>query len=213
MRFLKAAVALMLTRAAFAQHPVAEIKVEGNQQVAAAAVVRACGLRKGQIVSRADLDAAAQRLADTGFFSSVSYGYDPKTTGGVTGYAVTFHVTEETARTPIELDIPGQDAEHLWQQLKSADALIDRQMPNNDRASAYYKRAIEEVLRKSNYTEEIVLKNEADLQTHRMLVVCRPARLPRISAIRFEGNAAIADSALQAAMAKVAMGQECTERD
>jgi outer membrane protein assembly factor BamA len=86
-------------------------------------------------------------------------------------------------------------------------------MPNNDRASAYYKRAIEAVLRKSNHPEEIVMKNEADLQTHKMAIVCRPANLPKIAAIRFEGNAAIAEGGLQAAMAKVAMGRDYSERD
>jgi outer membrane protein assembly factor BamA len=202
----------MLTPLALAQHPVVEIKVAGNARLAAA-VIAASGLSVGQIVARAQLDAAAQKLADTGFFASVSYRYDPKPVGGVTGYALTFQVSEQEARTPVELDIPGLDAERLWQQLKSADALLDRQMPNNDRASAYYKRAIEATLRKLNYTEEIVMKTEADLHTGKMVVICRPAHLPKIAAIRFEGNAAIADAALQAAMAKVAMGQDYSERD
>src|ERR1039457_2692799 len=213
MRSLRVAVALRLTPLALAQHPVAQIKVAGNARLAATAVIAASGLRVGQIVTRAQLDAAAQKLADTGVFASVSYRYDPKAAGGVTGYALTLQVTEEAARTPVELDIPGQDAERLWQQLKSADALIDRQMPNNERASAYYKRAIEAVLRKSNHPEEIVMKNEADLQTHKMAIVCRPANLPKIAAIRFEGNAAIAEGGLQTAMAKVAMGQDYSERD
>src|ERR1017187_2874783 len=213
MRSLHVAVALMLTPLALAQHPVAQIKVAGNARLAATAVIAASGLRVGQIVTRAQLDAAAQKLADTGFFASVSYRYDPKAAGGVTGYALTLQVTEEAARTPVELDIPGQDAERLWQQLKSADALIDRQMPNNERASAYYKRAIEAVLRKSNHPEEIVMKTEADLPTGKTWVAFRPAHLPKVAAIRFEGNAAIAGSALQAALAKVAMSQDYTERD
>ncbi|MGA3040572.1 MAG: POTRA domain-containing protein [Bryobacteraceae bacterium] len=213
MRSLHAAMAFLLTPAALAQHPVMEIHVAGNDRLAAAAVIAASGLRKGQVVTRAQLDAAAQRLADTGFFASVSYGYDPKTAGGVTGYALTFQVSEQPALARVELDIPGMDSERLWQQLKSADGLIDKQMPNNDRASAYYKRVIEAVLRKSNYAEEIVLKNEGNLSTGKTWVAFRPAHLPKIAAIRFEGNAAIADGALQAAMAKVAMGQEYTERD
>src|ERR1035441_5971793 len=213
MRSLHVAVALMLTPAALAQHPVMEIKVAGNERLAAAAVIAASGLRRGQMATRAELDAAAQKLADTGFFASVSYRYDPKAAGGVTGYALTFQVSEQPALAPVELDIPGLDAERLWKQLKSADALIDKQMPNNDRALAYYKRAIEAVLRKSNHPEEIVMKNEADLQTHKMAIVLRPAHLRKIPGIRFEGNAAIAEGGLQAAMAKVAIGQDYSERD
>lgn len=213
MRYPEVAVALMLAPAALAQHPVAQILIAGNVRLPAAAVVAASGLRVGQIVTRAQFDAAAQKLADTGMFASVSYGYDPKIVAGVTGYALTFHVSEQAAHARVELDIPGQDAERLWQQLKLADGLIDRQMPNNDLASAYYKRAIEAVLRKSNQPEEIVVKNEADLVTREMRIVCRPAKLPIIAAIRFEGNAAIADARLQAAMARVAIGQDYSERD
>src|SRR5580658_132894 len=212
MRSLQAAVALMLAPAAFAQHPIAQIKVAGNARLAATAVIAASGLRVGQMATRADLDAAAQKLADTGFFASVSYAYDPQAVGGVTGYALTLQVSEQTDLAAVYLDIPGQDVERLWQQLKSADALIDRQAPNNDRAAAYYKRAIEAVLRKSNHPEEIVVQNEGQLGG-KMSLVFRPAVLPKIAEIRFEGNAAIADGQLQGAMAKVAMGQEYTERD
>src|ERR1035441_10118681 len=68
MRSLHVAVALMLMPAALAQHPVMEIKVAGNERLAASAVIAASGLRKGQTATRAELDAAAQKLADTGFF-------------------------------------------------------------------------------------------------------------------------------------------------
>lgn len=213
MRSCHVAVALMLAPAALAQRPIVEIKVAGSERLAPAAVIAASGLRIGQAVTRAELDAAAQKLFETGFFSSVNYRYDPTAAGGPAGYGVTLEITEEAARTPVELDIPGLDAEQLWQQLKSADGFIDRQMPNNDRASDYYKRAIEAALRKSNHAEEIVMKTEADLHTGKMVVICRPAHLPKVAAIRFEGNAAIADGRLQAAMAKVAMDQEYTERD
>ena len=213
MRSLEAAVALMLAPAALAQRPIVEIKVAGNERLAAAAVIAASGLHTGQTAARVELAAAAQKLFETGFFTSVNYRYDPKSAGGVAGYAVTLEISEEAARTPVELDIPGLNAEDLWRQLKSAGGLIGREMPNNDRASGYCKRAIEGALRRLNHPEEIVMETEADLRTGKMVVICRPAHLPKVAAIRFEGNAAIAESTLQAAMAKVAMGQDYTERD
>jgi len=214
MRYFKVAVALMLAPAALAQHPLVEIKVAGNRRLAGAAVIAASGLRVGRMATRADLDAAAQKLADTGFFSSVSYRYDPKPApGGGSGYALTLQVSEQPATAAVQLDIPGQDVERLWQQLRAADALIDRHMPDNDRASAYYKLVIEGVLRKSGHPEEIVVENEGNVFTGKMgAVVFRSAHLPQVAAVRFEGNAAIADGALQAAMAKVAIGQDYTER-
>ncbi len=100
----------------------------------------------------------------------------------------------------------------LWNRLTAAAPLIDRQIPNNDRASAYLLWALEGVLRASNYSEEIVVKNEINLGSGRMTLVFRPAILPKVGAIRFEGAAAIADARLQAAMAKVAIGEEFTDR-
>lgn len=111
MRMIQSAVALLaicgVTAPAYAQHPIMEINVAGNDRLPASAVIAASGLHKGQTVTRAGLDAAAQRLADTGFFASVSYGYDPKTAGGVTGYALTFHVS---SRRPA----------HLWSWISQA---------------------------------------------------------------------------------------------
>jgi outer membrane protein assembly factor BamA len=207
--------ALMLAPAALAQHPIVEFKVAGNQRLTAAAVIAASGLRTGQMATRNDLNAAAQKLADTGFFTSVSYRYDPKPApSGGTGYALTFQIAEQPALAAVQLDISGQDVERLWPQLRAADALIDRHMPDNDRATAYYKRIIEGVLRKSGHPEEIVVENEGNVFTGRMAaVVFRSAHLPQVAAIRFEGNTAIADATLQAAMAKVAIGQDFTERN
>lgn len=219
MRSPKAAVALLAicwmtaVPAVLAQRPIGEIKVAGNVRLAAAAVIAASGLRTGEPVTQAGLDEAARKLADTGFFNSVNYRYDPQTAGGVNGFSVTLQVSEEAATTRLELDIPGRDAERLWQQLKSGDGFIDRQVPNNERASAYCKRAIEAVLVKSNQPEEIVMNTEADLPTGKTWILARPSHLRKIAAIRFEGNAAIAEGALQDAMARVAMGQAFTERD
>jgi outer membrane protein insertion porin family len=212
MRFFPAAMALVLAQAAVAQR-LAEIKVSGNARLPTAALIAASGLRTGQAVTRAELDGAVQKLFQTGFFASVNYRFDPMPDGSGPGYALTLQVSEEAAHKPVELDFPDVDAERLWQQLKSADPFIDRQMPDNDRASEYYKRAIEAALRNSNHAEEIVMRPEADMSTGRSAVAFRPAHLPRIAAMRFEGNAAITSAALEAAMAKVAMGQEYTARD
>ena len=213
MRLLQSAAALLaacggLAAAAVAQHPLVEIEVAGNARLPAAGVIAASGLRKGQTVTRTQLKAAAQKLIDTGFFTSVNYRYIPKGAG----YALTFQVAEQPAG-PIVLDIPGRDAVRLWQELKSADALVDSQMPDNERALAYYKRVIEAALAKSNHPDEVVLRTEADLNTGKTMVICRPAHLPKIAAIHFEGNRAIAEGPLQDAMAKVALGQGYSERD
>jgi len=209
--FALAAIGLM-TPAAVAQQAIVRLDVEGTARLPAAAVIARSGLRVGQTVMRRDLDGAAQKLLDTGFFSAVNYRYATKPAGSAAGYAVTLQVKEEPARTPALLDIPGLDEERLWQQLKSTDGLIDRQMPDNERVTEYYKQAIEAVLRSSNRAEEIVVKTEADLKTGKTVTIFRPAHLPKIAAIHFEGNQAVATPVLEAALEKVAIGQEYTER-
>jgi len=106
-----------------------EIKVAGNERLAPAAVIAASGLRTGQAVTRADLDRAAQKLFETGFFSSVNYRYDPTAAGGLPGYAVTLEISEEAARRRSNWISRAWMPKRLWEQLKSADGFIDRQMP------------------------------------------------------------------------------------
>src|SRR5579863_4603177 len=123
-----------LAPAAVAQRPVVEIEVTGNARYSAGAVIGKSGLRIGQMVTRATLDGAVQKMFETGFFGSVKYRYDPKSTGTLDGYAVSLQITEEPPRTQIVLDIPGQEEQQLWQHLKSSDPFIDRQIPDNERA-------------------------------------------------------------------------------
>jgi hypothetical protein len=147
-RFGLSLVHLVATAAiALAQSPLLEIRVDGNQQLPAERIIVASGLRTGQTASRADFDAATQRLFDTGFFTSVNYRYAQKSAGNVAGYALTLLVEEEPATTQALIDIPGVDDARLWQDLARADPFVRPRMPQNDRAVAYYKRAIENWLR------------------------------------------------------------------
>lgn len=106
----------------------------GCERLQPAAVIAASGLRHEQVVSRKDLDAAAQKLFETGFFTSVNYRYDPKPASSAMGYAVTFQVSEELARLEVMLDFPSLDAGRLWDDLRSADGLLEKRMPDNERA-------------------------------------------------------------------------------
>ena len=163
----------------------------------------------GATYSKPSLDRAIAKLFDTGLFSTVNYQYQ----SGAGGPVVILQIAEEPADAPVELDIPGQNTEDLWRQLAANDGLIGRQMPNNDHSGAYYLKAIGIALGQLHRAQEIVMRTEADIGTRKTWVVFRPAHLPKIASMRFQGNAAITDQKLQAAMERVAMGQEFTERD
>ena len=78
---------------ALAQQPgrrVAAIKVEGLERLSAAEVITASGLKTGGLLSVAELDAAGQRLVDSGLFSKVAY----RTTTSGNQVTVIFQVKE-----------------------------------------------------------------------------------------------------------------------
>jgi len=197
---------------ASAQAPLYEIRVAGNDQLRAADIIDASGLRTGQTVTRADFDAANQKLFETGFFTSVNYRYAAKMQGNVAGYSLTLQVAEEPARTQVTIDIPGIDESKLWQDLARTDPFVRRQMPQNEHAVAYYQHAIESWLRQNNRQDQIVMKDESDLARGTMSVVFVPANLPKIGEVVFSGNQVLDNATLQRAIVLVAPGQDYTDR-
>ena len=191
-----------------------DIQVSGNQRFSGAAVIAATGLRLGRSVAAKDVESAAKRLSETGLFAEVSYRYDPKTVNRIAGYAVTWQVQEAPVTVSVRLDFPGIDDRQLWKQLASTNALLDPSIPSNAFVVEYYRRSIEEALRKQNPDERVVFKNEVDLVSRRFSVVFRPANLPKIASVRFEGNTSIGGSSLQGALGGTSfIGAEYSEFD
>jgi len=211
-RLARFVIAAFFIVSAAAQTTLLEIRVAGNERLPSAAISAASGLHVGSTVTRADFDAASQKLFDTGFFQSVNYGYDPKRVGEKTGFVVTLLLAEEPARTPVVLDIPDVDEEQVWRELKHADPFVDRLMPDNEHAAAFYQHAIEACLRKLNREEPIVVKSEADLQTGKMQNVFLPANLPNVGEVHFEGNQVLSTAVLQTATSKLVLDRDFTPR-
>jgi len=197
---------------AWAQAPLYEIRVTGNDHLQSADIVAASGLHAGQPATRDDFHAATQKLFDTGFFTSVNYRFAAKTENNVAGYALTLQVVEEPATSEVMLDVPGVDETRLWQDLAHTAPFARPKMPQNEHAVAYYQHAIEGWLRQNNRQDQIVAKDESDLARGTMAVVFLPANLPKIGEVVFSGNDALSTAALQRAIAKVAPGQGYTDR-
>jgi len=209
--------ALVCAYASWAQvqkFPLVDVQVSGNQTLPAAGIIATAGLRLGQAAAVTDFDSGAKRLFETGMFSSVNYRYDPKTVNNTAGYALTWQVRESAANDNVRLDFPGIEEQELWKEMKNANALVDLRMPANAAAVEYYRRTIQEALRKRGREEEIITKNEADLATGASWTVFRPANLPRISGVRFEGNTSISSNSLQGVLTQASfLGQEYSEHD
>lgn len=75
-----------------------EIRAEGQRHLSEAEVTALTGLAVGSPVGRADLQAAADKLVQTGLFAKVSYNFQTRS-----GVIVTYHV-EESPRLPAYFD-------------------------------------------------------------------------------------------------------------
>lgn len=197
---------------AFAQGRLAEVHVSGTNRPTPA-ILTASGLKIGQSVGPKDLDSACRTLMDSGFFRAASYRYQSRAAAGGLTYSVSFDLTDESSLVAVVLDIPNADQEQLWTQFKAADPLLDRQMPDTDGAERYYRRALEQQLAKSGNPQALITKREADLTRHQMVVVFRPAKLPKLRQVTFEGNHAIDTATLENAIHKVAVGEDYSDRE
>ncbi|PYU00333.1 MAG: hypothetical protein DMG38_07610 [Acidobacteria bacterium] len=75
-----------------------EVRVDGQKHFSEAQVSALTGLVVGSQVGRSDLQAAADKLVQTGLFSKVNYNFETRT-----GVVVTYHVTE-SPRIPAYFD-------------------------------------------------------------------------------------------------------------
>src|SRR5258706_5815669 len=76
-----------------------EIRAQGLKSLAEPQVAALSGLTKGAQVGKDDLQAAADKLVQSGLFAKVKYNFQSRTDG----VAVTFHV-EEAPRIPAYFD-------------------------------------------------------------------------------------------------------------
>src|SRR5579875_2934058 len=198
--------------AALAQGRLAEVHVSGSSR-GTAAVLSASGLKLGQPITPKDLDAACQHLLDSGFFRGASYQYRSKSEPGGLTYSVNFDLTDESTLVPVVLDMPNTDPDQLWARFKSADPLLDRQMPDTDGAQRYYQHALEDLLAKSGNPQPLIAKREAELGKGKIVVVFRPANLPKLRQIAFEGNHVFDAPTLEKVIHKVAVGDDYSDRE
>ena len=75
-----------------------EVRIEGQKHLSEAQIVAITGLTVGSQIGRADLQAAADKLTQTGLFDKVSYRFETRT-----GVIVTYRV-EESPRIPAYFD-------------------------------------------------------------------------------------------------------------
>ena len=130
-----------------------EVRIEGQKHLSEAQIVAITGLTVGSAIGRADLQAAADKLVQTGLFDKVNYNFETRT-----GVVVTYHV-EESPRIPAYFDnIPWFADSELNDAIRKNLAYFDGTLPEGGGAVDQAADAIKELI--ASHGLQVTLQHE-----------------------------------------------------
>jgi len=180
----------------------ATMRFAGLNRFSEAQAGKATGLQTGDSVTQAQLVAAVEKLAKSGAFENVSFRYS--TTGN--SLNVEFQVVEASRLLPCVFDnfVWFSDAE-LDKALRSHVSFYAGGVPESGAISEEVRVALRDMVAANGITRDVtVTPSIAGLgQPVRAFVYSVTGVAMPIQSIRFEGNAAIAASSLQAASSQI----------
>src|SRR5207244_7674375 len=122
--------------------PLREVHVDGEKILTEAQVVAITGLVPGAQIGRDDLQAAADKLVQSGLFAKVSYNFQTK----LASVLVTYHV-EESPRIPVFFDnIPWLTDSALGDAIRGKLPFFDGTLPEAGAAVDQAVDAVKELL-------------------------------------------------------------------
>jgi outer membrane protein assembly factor BamA len=204
----KAAVSKAAATAASGQKfQVTSLSIEGNRVFTHDQILAIAGIKPGQMASKADFEAARDRLVACGAFESVSYRYTPKGEG----VAAVLEVAEVEQIYPFDFQDLHVSSLDLDAALRAKDPLYSREkMPATAPVIQRYTKWIQEFVDAKGVKEKIA-GTVMPLEAGEYGIVFRPDKpLPTIATITFEGNSAIPQDKLREAIVG-AVGAAYTE--
>ena len=130
-----------------------EVRIEGQKHLSEAQIVAITGLVLGSDVGRADLQAGADKLVQTGLFDKVSYHFETRT-----GVVVTYHV-EESPRVLAYFDnIPWFADSELYDAIRKKLPFFDGTLPEGGGAVDQAAEAIKELI--ASHGLQVTLQHE-----------------------------------------------------
>ena len=130
-----------------------EVRIEGQKHLSEAQIVAITGLTVGSAIGRADLQAAADKLVQTGLFDKISYRFETRT-----GVVVTYHV-EESPRVPVYFDnIPWFADSELADAVRKKLPYFDGTLPEGGGAVDQAGDAIKELI--ASHGLQVTLQHE-----------------------------------------------------
>ena len=130
-----------------------EVHIEGQKHLSEAQIVTITGLTVGSEIGRTDLQAAADKLTQTGLFEKISYHFETRT-----GVVVTYHV-EESPRIPAYFDnIPWFADSELVDAIRKKLPYFDGTLPEGGGAVDQAADAIKELI--ASHGLQVTLQHE-----------------------------------------------------
>ena len=179
--------------------PLREVRVEGEKLLSEAQVVAFTGLVLGSQVGRADLQAAADKLVQSGLFAKVSYNFQTRN-----GLIATYYV-EESPRIPAYFDnIPWFADSELADAIRKKLPFFDGSLPEagsvvNDSAEAVKELLLSHGLQLS--LEHLVIANPLGEGTVQQFHIEGAAL--RIEKLEFSDPALLASKAVQQHLSEI----------
>jgi len=183
----------------------AKIDIQGLTRFTPDAVLQTIGLKPGANVGKASFDDVCQKLVRSGLFEGCDWKYMPTSASGI---ALTLQLKEAQAPQTVRLTLPGVSESQLWDWLRQNEPLVQKTMPASDDAIEFYTQAIRRFLK-----QDVVSSIDTNLETKENILVFRPANLPKIESIKFEGTKVIDAAVLEKIAAPIAQGMLFTEFD
>ena len=184
--------------------PLESVSISGNRAIPTEKILAVCGLKVSQTVTRADFDAAKQRLDVTGAFVTVGYEYKPTASGSA--YDAVMEVNEIPNIYPYRFeDLPIAD-KVLREALRAQEPLWGDEIP-----ISAIERYVDTIVQQG-VGIAVTAKTEVTAKGG-LAIVFRPSgTLANIAEVRFEGNKALPTSALLRAINATAIGIPYTEK-
>lgn len=185
-----------------------KISITGAKNFTPEQVLAMSGLTPGASVTKADFDAAQQRLLDSGLFETVAYRYTPGAAGAE--YTATFEVKEIDQIYPYRFDsLPG-DEKVLRALLKEKEPRFGERIPPTEPVLRRFAAILMEHY-KAGGTDLAIGGRLLPNDKGQLEVVFQPTSLPAVAEVTFTGNKTIPTQTLQQAIAGTAIGAIYTE--
>jgi outer membrane protein insertion porin family len=191
-------------RPAATTFPLRTLHVRGNKNLPEGEIIAATGLKLNQNVGKPELDAAKEKLLETGMFETVAFQFEPGTNGLCCN--ASFEVTEITALFPIQFENIPEPADKIEEFLKANVPLFEPMLPGTTQVIGFYAKQVERYLAMKNHKGSVVGTLVQTGKNEFKITFWMNSSLQVISNVTFSGSKEISAVKLQNAMNDVAYG-------